>query len=158
MPLSPGHLQGTYPHPPVSRTAQDNLYINAHGTGTLLTGGAKDGVNPKGRGLEGSGSNEKRRPRRVAVYFFPVAGLFGTEFLFYLGDSVGDSSDIAGLLIGNLDSENALEFHKELDGVERIGTQIVGEIGGLGHFGLFDTQFVNDDVFDLLYDFFVSHD
>ena len=36
-------------------------------------------------------------------------------------------------------------------------TQVVGEAGGLGDLGFLNAELVDDDVLDLLYDFFVCH-
>ena len=36
-------------------------------------------------------------------------------------------------------------------------TQVVGEAGGLGDLGFLNAELVDDDVLDLLYDFFFSH-
>ena len=76
------------------------------------------------------------------------------ELLRYFRDGVADRGDTAGFLIRNLDAEDLLEFHQELDGVQGVGTQVVGEAGGLGDLGFLNAELVDDDVLDLLYDFF----
>ena len=73
------------------------------------------------------------------------------------GDSVTDGGDTAGLLIGNLDTEHTLEFHEKFYGVQRVGTEVVSEASGLSYSAFFYTELVNDNILDLLYDFFLCH-
>ena len=44
----------------------------------------------------------------------------------YLCNGVTNGGDAGGFLIGNLDTEHALEFHKKLYGVQRICTEVIG--------------------------------
>src|SRR5581483_6760424 len=53
--------------------------------------------------------------------------------------------DLLGVLVGNLDAELLLEGHDELDGVERVGTQIVDKRGVRRHFLLVDSELLHDD-------------
>ena len=71
------------------------------------------------------------------------------ELLSHFFDGGADGVDSAGFLIGNLDAEDLLEFHQELDGVQGVGTQVVGEAGGLGDLGFLNAELVDDDVLDL---------
>ena len=80
------------------------------------------------------------------------------EFFSYLRDRVSDSSDSTGFLIGNLDAEYFFEFHQKFNRVKGICAKIIGEICGFGDFRLFNAKLVNDNSFDLLYDFFVCRD
>src|SRR5579859_3393541 len=48
-------------------------------------------------------------------------------------DSVVDGPDLFRVLVGNLDVESFFEGHDQLDGVERIGAQVVYERGAGGH-------------------------
>ena len=86
-----------------------------------------------------------------------VAGVLLANFFLYFCDCVANGGNTTGFLIGNLDAEHFLEFHKELYGVQGICNQVVGEARGFGNLGLFNAKLVNHDGFDLLYDFFVSH-
>ena len=59
--------------------------------------------------------------------------------------------------MANFDSEHSLKLHKKLNCVKRISSEIICEVGALSHFGLLNAQLVNDNRFDLLYNFFFSH-
>ena len=84
--------------------------------------------------------------------------LFLGELVLNLGNGVANGGDGAGLLIGDLDSEHALELHEKLHGVEGIGSKVICKIRSLGNFGLFYSEFVNDYRLDLFYNFLFSHD
>src|SRR5690606_32204969 len=67
-----------------------------------------------------------------------------------VGDRLRDAPDLLGILVGDLDAELLLESHHELDDVERIGSEIVGEAGiGRDFVGL-HAQLLDDDALDLL--------
>src|SRR5262245_57395775 len=53
--------------------------------------------------------------------------------------------DLLGVLVGDLDADLLFERHHELDGVERIGAEIVHERGIRCHFFLVDTELLHDD-------------
>src|SRR3989442_15956325 len=53
--------------------------------------------------------------------------------LFDVVDGVPDGDDLLGVLVGNLEVELFLEGHHQLDGVQRIGPQILDELGVRGH-------------------------
>ena len=38
--------------------------------------------------------------------------------------------DAVGVLVGNLDAELLLDGHDDLNGVEAVETEVVGEVGG----------------------------
>ena len=60
-------------------------------------------------------------------------------------DGVLDGRDFLGNVVGNGDVELFLEFHDQLDSVERISTKIILEAGIGRYFRLFSTQFIDDD-------------
>ena len=42
-------------------------------------------------------------------------------------DGIAYSCDLLGVLIGNLNVESLLELHDELNGIERVCSQVTGE-------------------------------
>ena len=91
-------------------------------------------------------------PRGASSEISILGACLCSELFGDLVDSVLDGCDGAGLFIGNLDSEYFLKFHEELDSVERICTEVVGEVGGLRHFGRLYAELVDDDALYLTYD------
>src|SRR5215472_15545266 len=67
-------------------------------------------------------------------------------------DGLVDGGDLLGVLVGNLDLELLFEGHHQLDGVERVGSQIVDERSVVRDLFLFDAQLFGHDGFDLLLD------
>src|SRR3954466_6671828 len=65
-------------------------------------------------------------------------------------DGFLDARDLLRVLVGNLDPELLLEGHDELDGVERVGTQIVDERGVRRHFLFVDSELLYDDALHLV--------
>src|SRR5438132_1075025 len=65
-------------------------------------------------------------------------------------DGFLDARDLLGVLVGNLAPELLLEGHDELDGVERVGTQIVYERGVRRHFLFVDPELLHDDALHLV--------
>src|SRR5262245_52792302 len=65
-------------------------------------------------------------------------------------DGFLDARDLLGVLVGDLDAELLFERHHELDGVERIGAQIVHKRGIRRHFLLIDSELLNDDALDVV--------
>src|SRR5271165_6830409 len=63
-----------------------------------------------------------------------------------------DGADLLRVLVGNLDLEGLFEGHDQLDGVERISTEVVHERCVGRHFALFHPQlFHNDLLYALIY-------
>src|SRR5215468_1166590 len=54
-------------------------------------------------------------------------GSVGLELLPEVGDDVAEGLELLGVVLGDLDSELLLHRHHELDEVERIGPEVVGE-------------------------------
>src|SRR5579862_3688627 len=67
-----------------------------------------------------------------------------------LGHRVADRLDFFRFFIGNVDVEFGLERHDQLDQVERIGTQIVGDRRLRRHFRLVDAELLDDDLLDFV--------
>src|SRR3954471_13874921 len=65
-------------------------------------------------------------------------------------DGFLDARDLLGVLVRDLDPELLLEGHHELDGVERIGAQIVDERGVRRHFLFIDPELLHDDALHLV--------
>src|SRR5579862_2347299 len=59
---------------------------------------------------------------------------------------VADGFDLLRFLVWNIDIEFSLERHHQLDLVERIGTEIVGDRCFGRHFGLVDPELLDDDL------------
>src|SRR5262245_36695806 len=60
--------------------------------------------------------------------------------------------DLLGVFVADLDLERLLERHDQLDGVERIGAQVVHEGGLDGHLLRVDPELFDDDALDLVLD------
>ena len=60
-------------------------------------------------------------------------------------DSVTDSSDLLGLVVGNGNSELLLKFHDQLNGIKRVGSQVVCETCFGLYLCFFNTKFVYDN-------------
>src|SRR5262249_30996529 len=61
-------------------------------------------------------------------------------------DGIADGQDGLRRIIGNLAAEFFLEGHHELDGVKRVGAQIVDEARPLGDLVGLDAQMFHDDL------------
>src|ERR1700734_1190896 len=77
--------------------------------------------------------------------------LFGRRLL-KVFDSVADGDDRLGLVVGNLDAELLFERHHQLYGVERVGAQIVDEIGAVDDFVGLHAEVLDDDLLHPLCD------
>ena len=60
-------------------------------------------------------------------------------------DGVADRAHLLGILIGNLDPELFLERHDQLDGVERVSTQVFDERGRVGDLLQLDAELLSND-------------
>src|SRR5690606_34574335 len=67
-------------------------------------------------------------------------------------DRLLDRSDLFGFLVRDLALELFLERHHQLDGVERIGTQVVDERSVVGDLVFLHAQLLNHDLLDALFD------
>src|SRR4029077_16009119 len=65
-------------------------------------------------------------------------------------DRFADIADLLGLFVGDLDAELLLEGHHQLDDVQRIRSQIIGEAGLQGDLILVDAELLHDDRLDPL--------
>src|SRR5579862_4120669 len=65
-------------------------------------------------------------------------------------DGLVDRRDLLGVLVRDLDFKFFFECHYQLDGVERIGSEVIHERGVVGDLLLFDAQLFGNDGFDLL--------
>src|SRR5512134_254538 len=65
---------------------------------------------------------------------------------FDIGDRILDGLDLLGGIVGNLAAELFFERHDQLDGVERVGAEIVDEAGALGDLRLVDAEMLDDDL------------
>src|SRR3989338_3501051 len=86
----------------------------------------------------------------------PVTTTRRMRLLFCLGvrvdvfDRLFHARDLLGVLIGNLDAELLLERHHQLDGVERVGAQIVDKRGVRCDFLFVHPELLHDDALDLV--------
>src|ERR1700751_992657 len=65
-------------------------------------------------------------------------------------DSVRNSADFFGILVGNFDVESFFESHDEFDRVERIGAKIVDERSAGRDLALVHTQLLHNNLLHLL--------
>src|SRR3954451_9491297 len=65
-------------------------------------------------------------------------------------DGFLDARDLLRVLVGDLDPELLLEGHHELDGVERVGSQVIHERRVRRHFFFVDSQLLDDDALHLV--------
>src|SRR5271154_713100 len=77
--------------------------------------------------------------------------LFGRRFL-KVFDRVADGDDRLGLVVWNLDAELLFECHHQLYGVERVGAQIVDEIGAVDDLVRLHAEVLDDDLLHPLCD------
>jgi len=84
-------------------------------------------------------------PRRTARLLRPPSP--SQEF-----DGVAHRHDRLGRVIGNFDAEFFLESHDELDRVERIGTEVVDEIGIVHDLVGIHAEMLHDDLLHTLGD------
>src|SRR5688500_16063399 len=59
-------------------------------------------------------------------------------------DSLADGLDLLGIFVRDLDPELILEFHDQLDEVERIGVQVFLEGSILGDLSLVDAELLDE--------------
>src|SRR5688572_20715674 len=64
-------------------------------------------------------------------------------------DGLADGLDLFGLLIGDREFELVLELHDEFYGVQRVGVEVVDEMGLARDLALVDTHLLADDLDDL---------
>ena len=77
------------------------------------------------------------------AYFFLVCdSMYSNRFL--------DARDLLRFLVRDFDAELLLERHHELDGVERVGAQVLDERGIWRHLFLVDAQLLHDDALNLV--------
>src|SRR5205085_873635 len=85
------------------------------------------------------------RPMPVTTTLLPK--LLGSFRVFAdVIDCILHGTDLLRILVRNFDVESFLEGHDQLDGVERIGAQIVHERGGCRDFAFFLAQLLDHDL------------
>src|SRR5258705_9239685 len=67
-------------------------------------------------------------------------------------DGVADRHDLLGVLVGDLDVEVLLQSHDELDGIQRVGAQVLDELRVRVDVFLVDPELFDDDLLHLLLD------
>ena len=58
---------------------------------------------------------------------------------------------IFSVLVGDLEIELLLERHHELDGIERVGAQVLDELGRGQHLVLLHSELLDDDLLHALF-------
>ena len=98
-------------------------------------------------------ANRTPEPAITLISQFPdnVKNLFC--ILFDISYSVANSGNLLSLIVGNGNTELLLEFHDELDSVQRVGTQIVSETCFWLYLCLVNTKFVYDDCLYFCFNF-----
>ena len=72
--------------------------------------------------------------------------------VFDVANDIADGLKLLSFFIGNVDAEFFLKRHDELDGVERVGTEVFDELGFWSDLFRVHAELLNDDVFDLILD------
>src|SRR6202167_46910 len=62
-------------------------------------------------------------------------------------DGVVDGADLFRVFVGDLDVEGLFEGHDELDGIERVGAEVIDEGSAGGDFALVDTKLLHNNLF-----------
>src|SRR3984893_4895961 len=92
--------------------------------------------------------SDDTRPMPVTTTrLFTLCLLLGLAVGLDVLDRFLHAGDLLGILVGDLDAELLLERHHQLDGVERVGSQVVDERGIGRHFFLVDSELLHDDAF-----------
>ena len=66
---------------------------------------------------------------------------------------VAYSLDGLSLVVGDIDTELLFKFHNQLNGIQRVGTQVVGEACFWSYILFLNTEFVNDNLFNFAFNF-----
>src|SRR5690606_39500533 len=69
-----------------------------------------------------------------------------------VSDRLLDGGDLLGFFVRDLALELFFQGHHQLDGVERVGAQVVDERCAVGHFLFLDAELFDDDFLDALFD------
>ncbi len=96
--------------------------------------------------LEGAGLSDGNEGRQL------LRGFFLDVF-----DHVSDALELLSILVGNFDSEFFFESHDELDGIERVGTEVFDEGCAGGDLLGCDAELLDNDFFDFFFDGFFGH-
>src|SRR5229473_1448775 len=93
-----------------------------------------------------------RRFKFAILLLDSAAGLFLCLGVF-LDVLVGvlDRGDLLGVFIGNLDAKRLFKGHNELDGIERVRSQVVHERSGGRHFAFVHPELFHDDLLDAFF-------
>eukprot|EP00160_Parvularia_atlantis_P002564 Unigene12132_Nuclearia_a/m.36889 Unigene12132_Nuclearia_a/g.36889 ORF Unigene12132_Nuclearia_a/g.36889 Unigene12132_Nuclearia_a/m.36889 type:complete len:109 (-) Unigene12132_Nuclearia_a:153-479(-) len=98
---------------------------------------------------------EKNRTPAKAVRFFPtrsvdysVLGLVAFDVVY----SSLNGSDLLGFFVRDFGLEFLFQSHHQLNGVKRIGTQVIDEGLLESHFLFLDAQLLGDDFLDAFFD------
>ena len=70
-----------------------------------------------------------------------------------VSDSVANGTDLLCLIVGNGDTKLLLKLHDQLNGIQLICTQIIGEAGLCLHFCFVNTQFVYNNCLYFAFNF-----
>src|SRR5438105_5328380 len=103
-----------------------------------------------------SGSGCSRTLRLAAVVSAAKGGRYrgglflGLRVRLDVLDRFLHARDLLGVLVRNFDPELLLEGHHELDGVERVGAQVIDERGIRRHFLFVDPELLHDDALHLV--------
>src|SRR5215471_19244122 len=70
---------------------------------------------------------------------------------------VAHALDLLRVLVGNFDSELFFKAHDQLDGVERIGAQVINESRVGCYFILIHAELIDDNLFYFLLNLWIGH-
>ncbi|OLB68405.1 MAG: hypothetical protein AUI09_00525 [Gemmatimonadetes bacterium 13_2_20CM_2_66_5] len=74
-----------------------------------------------------------------------------------IGHRRPDGAELLRLFVRDVDVEFLLERHDQLDGIEAVGAEIFHETRVVRELIAFDTELLDDDVFDLLFELLHVH-
>src|SRR5688572_22388251 len=112
----------------------------------LIVGGVASIQNPV--------ASRMRRTRITTGFWLLTTGYSLTGVVLDVVDGLTHRLDLLGLFVGDRQLELVLELHYEFYGVERIGVQVVDEVGLARDLALVHTHLLADDFNDLLLDVF----
>ncbi|CAM2158113.1 hypothetical protein PT2222_40111 [Paraburkholderia tropica] len=92
------------------------------------------------------------RPRGPGAPGPETKSALGLDVRASVVDRLLNRRDLLGFLIRDFHAEFVFEGHHELDGVERVGAQIVHERSFVLDFSFGDAQLLGDDLLDALFD------
>jgi len=89
----------------------------------------------------------------AAMVFVTILGIGGGLVLFHVCVRIADALDLFSVFVRYLDIKLFFKTHHELNEVQRISSQVLDKPRVFRDFSLVNTEFVDDDLFDLILNF-----